>query len=504
MDLRKIAVVVSDYYASNKTASDGTFVIGASNVQPRPRINKYGVRTLGGKGKSVGPVSPIVIAAPRIPVTPAKVSVEVVTLPLLKGKDVIDKYISKKLRRYAEATKSKVVLLKDGKVMVCKDPKDLHGELIVPTIEGVPVVSASGNKPNGRGGRSHNTRIPGRTSRGRFHRGLVHACRRHDYGGGECYSIITGPEVVTVTEKLPVLVGIQEFVDEHTSGTSVSVMRRDLEGIYELKHGGDGEGDSRYPLLMEFISNFYLDFNASEYEDILLEKNKICLLSKNINRRMNIHFNAVNPEAFVVTLYVVHLALVSKWNDNDKLKDSLLRNFLTKEFPKSLKYIDDVRKKIENISPRELLRNHNKLHVGSLTETTDDYVLRTDMPKCLIEMFRKHKVKQETLCNVMKKFVLPKIKESKRKTKGLKWYHVLELMKQLKLFREDDLCKIDYNNFGSIIASILQRDDLKNSVKSGCYREPDKENRYDNYDDLIDDLKQTFLAYGLVNPCLVD
>lgn len=472
---RMIAKAVADYYAKNKNAVDGTIVVGKvggrKNITPNSRV----IKPYGARGRAHGRVGAIKIMRQRQAAD--NIAIQVLTLEKLAVKNSQLRALGKELNKFATQHKNKIIILGNGKIISYIDPHDKKGEVLC-LAEGIlPVTPIDGIKAGGGAGHI------------RFQGGL----------GGNHYCVITGPEVVRVSENLPDLIDLKNFVYSHSTGASGTEIRNELEGPYDL---GDYEPENDpYCLLIRFIRNFYLDFNAHDVSEIVLEKNQICLLSKDINRRMNIFFEAVSPEAFSVMLYVIHISLEKRWNQNDRLKESLLRNFIEKTFPDSVVYINNVREKIKNVSPNELIKDHNRRKVGQASAHDDGYEIRKDLSYWFIDKVRCNIDVQRNLHALLNGPIKTDIEASKGKRKGLKWYHVLEMMKEMKLFEENYINEVKYFNFFELIEPLLDSKNMSDVIKSGCYRNVDGK-VYKDHEDRMEDLRELFWAHNIVNPIL--
>lgn len=264
-----------------------------------------------------------------------------------------------------------------------------------------------------------------------------------------CYSALDGRRVRGARNLISEKTDFGEYIGTSSKDVDIDVVKKDFK---ELKL----KSETKPELYMELADRFYFRFKSAVYPEIHYTKTCIRIDSEDPDDFYAFQFNMVDPGAFLVSLYVLHLALKDKWDEGDDMKAQRLRERIDEVYPEHTSFLARITCEIEEMSSERFLEEHQdvmknydcktgkgakevsdddkkaidedkKASLGiedrdmKAKEPDEDFLLKEDLPTHFSAEMRKNRKKQFNLQYCIGHEILDMIHPKKKMAKNQKW-----------------------------------------------------------------------------------
>ena len=304
----------------------------------------------------------------------------------------------------------------------------------------------------------------------------IHGGLRH--GGGIqaigyspvcCCSVVNGRIVKGARRFLETSTDVVRYIDDTSDDMDVDEVKDDFS---ELKLKSSDKAD----LYMELADRFYMYFKSAAYPEIHYTKTCIRIDGEDPEDSYIFQFNMLDPGAYLVSLYVLHLALKDKWDEGDDVKAQRLRERIEEVYPEHSCYLVRITHDIEEMSSERFMEKYKNTMMGNDIKRPDEgFLVRTDLSYFLVAKWHADRDMQYNLLYSVAHEIIDRIYNTDRLDKKSKWNWALVRRAMLKngLLTDNDISEY---KFAQCIYTCLPKKFIDDYMKKAKDKDAAKQN----------------------------
>ena len=241
-----------------------------------------------------------------------------------------------------------------------------------------------------------------------------------------CCSVVNGRIVKGARRFLATSTDVERYITDTSDDMDVDEVKDDFS---ELKLKSSDKAD----LYMELADRFYMYFKSAAYPEIHYTKTCIRIDGEDPEDSYIFQFNMLDPGAYLVSLYVLHLALKEKWDEGDDVKAQRLRERIEEVYPEHSSYLARITHDIEEMSSERFMEKYKNTMMGNDIKRPDEkFLVRKDLSYFLVAKLRDDRDMQYNLLYSVAHEIIDRIYNTDGLDEESKWNWALVRRAMLK------------------------------------------------------------------------